>query len=186
MDLAAGATISDLGEEHGHRVLRVRRKGGKFVLVPANERSPKLSHEIVFAPHLCGSRRKERSMKFGNTLIAGLAVATGAAIAALVVSTAAGTTMASGSNTVFVRGGVSGGGGFSLEGDSAAVTLASGSNTVFAPRGVGLARNGETGILFAGAGFDRGGETGTLFTNGTGGGTATPSHSSGMTGGTGI
>jgi integrase/recombinase XerD len=31
---ACGANISDLGEEHGHRVLRVRGKGGKVVLVP--------------------------------------------------------------------------------------------------------------------------------------------------------
>jgi integrase/recombinase XerD len=31
---ATGADISDLGEEHGHRVLRVRGKGGKVVLVP--------------------------------------------------------------------------------------------------------------------------------------------------------
>ncbi|GAA3398231.1 tyrosine-type recombinase/integrase [Cryptosporangium minutisporangium] len=31
---ATGATIADLGEEHGHRVLRVRGKGGKVVLVP--------------------------------------------------------------------------------------------------------------------------------------------------------
>src|SRR6266496_2816173 len=31
---ATGATISDLGEEHGHRVLRVCGKGGKTVLVP--------------------------------------------------------------------------------------------------------------------------------------------------------
>src|SRR5689334_18474478 len=29
-----GACIADLGEEHGHRVLRVRGKGGKVVLVP--------------------------------------------------------------------------------------------------------------------------------------------------------
>ena len=29
-----GADIADLGEEHGHRVLRVRGKGGKVVLVP--------------------------------------------------------------------------------------------------------------------------------------------------------
>ncbi len=29
-----GANIGDLGEEHGHRVLRVRGKGGKVVLVP--------------------------------------------------------------------------------------------------------------------------------------------------------
>jgi integrase/recombinase XerD len=29
-----GANLSDLGEEHGHRVLRVRGKGGKVVLVP--------------------------------------------------------------------------------------------------------------------------------------------------------
>ncbi|WP_203905046.1 tyrosine-type recombinase/integrase [Virgisporangium aliadipatigenens] len=31
---ACGASIEDLGEEHGHRVLRVRGKGGKVVLVP--------------------------------------------------------------------------------------------------------------------------------------------------------
>lgn len=31
---ACGSNITDLGEEHGHRVLRVRGKGGKVVLVP--------------------------------------------------------------------------------------------------------------------------------------------------------
>jgi integrase/recombinase XerD len=31
---ACGASIADLSEEHGHRVLRVRGKGGKVVLVP--------------------------------------------------------------------------------------------------------------------------------------------------------
>ncbi len=31
---ATSADISDLGEEHGHRVLRVCGKGGKVVLVP--------------------------------------------------------------------------------------------------------------------------------------------------------
>src|SRR6266511_4770029 len=31
---ACGASIADLGEEHGRRVLRVRGKGGKVVLVP--------------------------------------------------------------------------------------------------------------------------------------------------------
>jgi integrase/recombinase XerD len=31
---ACGASIADLGEEHGHRVLRVHGKGGKVVLVP--------------------------------------------------------------------------------------------------------------------------------------------------------
>jgi site-specific recombinase XerD len=31
---ACGANIADLGEEHGHRVLRVRGKGGKVVLIP--------------------------------------------------------------------------------------------------------------------------------------------------------
>jgi len=31
---ACGANIGDLGEEHGHRVLRVRGKGGRVVLVP--------------------------------------------------------------------------------------------------------------------------------------------------------
>ena len=31
---ACGANIADLGEEHGHRVLKVRGKGGKTVLAP--------------------------------------------------------------------------------------------------------------------------------------------------------
>jgi site-specific recombinase XerD len=31
---ATGSNINDLGEEHGHRVLEVRGKGGKIVLVP--------------------------------------------------------------------------------------------------------------------------------------------------------
>jgi integrase len=31
---ACGVSIGDLGEEHGHRVLRVHGKGGKVVLVP--------------------------------------------------------------------------------------------------------------------------------------------------------
>src|SRR2546430_16206365 len=31
---ACGASIEHLGEEHGHRVLRVRGKGGKVVLIP--------------------------------------------------------------------------------------------------------------------------------------------------------
>jgi integrase/recombinase XerD len=31
---ATGSNIEELGEEHGHRVLRVRGKGGKVVLVP--------------------------------------------------------------------------------------------------------------------------------------------------------
>ena len=31
---ATGSNIEDLGEEHGHRVLQVRGKGGKVVLVP--------------------------------------------------------------------------------------------------------------------------------------------------------
>ena len=31
---ACGSTIGDLGEEHGHRVLKVRGKGGKIALVP--------------------------------------------------------------------------------------------------------------------------------------------------------
>jgi integrase/recombinase XerD len=45
---ATGSDIGDLGEEHGHRVLRVRGKGDKVVLVPlppavaapSNEPSP--------------------------------------------------------------------------------------------------------------------------------------------------
>ena len=31
---AYGANIADLGEEHGHRILKIRGKGGKTVLVP--------------------------------------------------------------------------------------------------------------------------------------------------------
>jgi integrase/recombinase XerD len=31
---ATGADIADLGEEHGHRVLRVCRKGSRVVLIP--------------------------------------------------------------------------------------------------------------------------------------------------------
>ena len=31
---ACGANIDDIGEEHGHRILRVRGKGGKVVLIP--------------------------------------------------------------------------------------------------------------------------------------------------------
>ena len=31
---ACGANIQDLREEHGHRVLKVRGKGGKVVLTP--------------------------------------------------------------------------------------------------------------------------------------------------------
>jgi integrase len=31
---ATGSNIEDVGEEHGHRVLRVLGKGGKVVLVP--------------------------------------------------------------------------------------------------------------------------------------------------------
>jgi integrase len=31
---ASGANVEDLGEEHGHRVLKVRGKGGKVVLTP--------------------------------------------------------------------------------------------------------------------------------------------------------
>jgi integrase/recombinase XerD len=34
-----GASIADLGEEHGHRVLRVRGNGGKVVLVPLRQQS---------------------------------------------------------------------------------------------------------------------------------------------------
>jgi hypothetical protein len=31
---ARGSSVADLGEEHGHRVLRVRDEGGKVALVP--------------------------------------------------------------------------------------------------------------------------------------------------------
>jgi integrase len=33
---ACGADIADVGEEHGHRVVRVVGKGGKVALVPAS------------------------------------------------------------------------------------------------------------------------------------------------------
>jgi hypothetical protein len=40
---ATGADIGDLGEEHGHRVLRVCGKGTKVVLVPTSLRLPRLT-----------------------------------------------------------------------------------------------------------------------------------------------
>jgi integrase/recombinase XerD len=40
---ACGASIADLGDEHGHRILRVRGKGGKLVLVPLPQPSPERS-----------------------------------------------------------------------------------------------------------------------------------------------
>jgi site-specific recombinase XerD len=40
---ATGINLDDLGEEHGHRVVRVRGKGGKVVLVPL---SPAVSRAI--------------------------------------------------------------------------------------------------------------------------------------------
>jgi integrase/recombinase XerD len=43
---AVGADIDDLGEEHGHRVLRVRGKGGKVVLVPL---PPAVSRAVEWA-----------------------------------------------------------------------------------------------------------------------------------------
>jgi len=42
---ACGADIGDLGEEHGHRELRVRGKGGKVVLVLLPRRWPAPSRE---------------------------------------------------------------------------------------------------------------------------------------------
>jgi len=57
---ACGADIEDLGEEHGHRVLRVNGKGGKVVLTPL---PPALSRAIeratcgrVEGPILCTRR----------------------------------------------------------------------------------------------------------------------------------
>jgi len=54
---ATGANLEDLGEEHGHRVLKVRGKGGKTVLVPlppavarAVDRSAGASNTQVFQP----------------------------------------------------------------------------------------------------------------------------------------
>ena len=40
-----GANIGDLGEEHGHRVLRVTGKGGTVVLTPCHLRSAEPSTE---------------------------------------------------------------------------------------------------------------------------------------------
>jgi site-specific recombinase XerC len=37
---ACGADITDVGEEHGHRVLRVHGKGSKVVLVPLTSHDP--------------------------------------------------------------------------------------------------------------------------------------------------
>jgi len=34
---ATGADIADLGEEHGHRMLRVCGKGTKIVLIPCHQ-----------------------------------------------------------------------------------------------------------------------------------------------------
>jgi integrase/recombinase XerD len=42
---ASGADIADLGEEHGHRVLRVCGKGTKIVLLPL---PPAVSRAIMF------------------------------------------------------------------------------------------------------------------------------------------
>ena len=42
---ASGANIEDLGEEHGHRVLKVRGKGGKVVLTRCHQLSPAPSNE---------------------------------------------------------------------------------------------------------------------------------------------
>ena len=38
---ACGANTADLGEEHGHRVLKVRGKGDKTVLVPLPSAVPR-------------------------------------------------------------------------------------------------------------------------------------------------
>jgi integrase/recombinase XerD len=43
---ATGSNIEDLGEEHGHRVLRVRGKGGKVVLVPTPQLHPRRLHGL--------------------------------------------------------------------------------------------------------------------------------------------
>jgi integrase/recombinase XerD len=45
---ACGANVADLGEEHGHRVLKVRGKGGKTVLVPL---PPAVARAIEHATH---------------------------------------------------------------------------------------------------------------------------------------
>jgi len=45
---ACGASVADLGEEHGHRVLWVRGKGGKVVLVPL---PPAVARAIDHAVH---------------------------------------------------------------------------------------------------------------------------------------
>ena len=50
---ACGADISDLGEEHGHRVLRVTGKGGKVVLTP--------SHQLWAGPSTTPSGNGRRS-----------------------------------------------------------------------------------------------------------------------------
>lgn len=57
---ACGANIADLGEEHGHRVLKVRGKGDKIVLVPL---PPAVARAIE---HAVGSR--EHGPVLRNTL----------------------------------------------------------------------------------------------------------------------
>src|SRR5262245_34799695 len=42
-----GSNVSDLGEEHGHRVLRVRGKGGRVVLVPRWPKAKAAGHAAV-------------------------------------------------------------------------------------------------------------------------------------------
>jgi integrase/recombinase XerD len=57
---ACGASISDLGEEHGHRVLRVRGKGGKSSSFRYHRRSP--------APSTTQSRGRDGGPILRNTL----------------------------------------------------------------------------------------------------------------------
>src|SRR5215831_8539584 len=57
---ATGANIADLGEEHGHRVLRVCGKGGKVVLIPLPPAVGRAIDQAIGArtsgPILCNSR----------------------------------------------------------------------------------------------------------------------------------
>ena len=57
---ATGSDIGDLGEEHGHRILRVCGKGGKVVLVPlppaVGRAIDRAVHGRAYGPILPGNR----------------------------------------------------------------------------------------------------------------------------------
>lgn len=56
---ACGTNIADLGEEHGHRVLKIRGRGGKVVLTPL---PPAVAGAVerTIASRACGRERQSR------------------------------------------------------------------------------------------------------------------------------